>query len=145
MSRSNKYTESSTSGVQTARTVQDELPTADDTKSQYTKGCQEPFDSQDPYDGAIKLLATVCSSKLDGSCREDTNIMSALQPATAAVIYQKLDGQSATLARSPSTIPAPDDPEMPEQAVEVANDKQEWEICDIIDKEDVDGVPHYWV
>jgi hypothetical protein len=34
---------------------------------------------------------------------------------------------------------------MLEQAVEVANDKQEWEICDIIGKEDVDGVPHYWV
>ena len=54
--------------------------------------------------------------------------------ATAAVICQKLDDQSATLAGSPSTIPAPDDPEMPEQAVEVANDKQEWEICDIIGK-----------
>jgi hypothetical protein len=27
----------------------------------------------------------------------------------------------------------------------VANDKQEWEICGIIDKEDVDGVQHYWV
>jgi hypothetical protein len=27
----------------------------------------------------------------------------------------------------------------------VANDKQEWEISDIIGKEDVDGVPHYWV
>ena len=40
-------------------------------------------------------------------------------------------------------IPALDDPEMPEQAVEVANDKQEWEVCDIISKEDVDGVPHY--
>ena len=34
---------------------------------------------------------------------------------------------------------------MPEPAVEVANDKQEWEICDIIGKEDVDGAPHYWV
>ena len=28
---------------------------------------------------------------------------------------------------------------------EVANDKQEWEIYDIVGKEDVDGVPHYWV
>jgi hypothetical protein len=55
-----------------------------------------------------------------------------------------MDGQSATLS-SPSAIPAPNDPEMPEQAVEVANDKLEWEICDIIGKEDVDGVPHYWV
>jgi len=145
MSRSNKYTERSTSGVQTTRTVQD------NTESEYTKGCQDPFDSQDPYDGAIKLLATVCGSELahndpiDGSPKEDTNIMSAPQPATAAAICQKSDGQSATLAGSPSTIPALDGPEMLEQAVEVANDKQEWEICDIIGKEDVDGVPHYWV
>ena len=27
----------------------------------------------------------------------------------------------------------------------MANDKQEWEICVIIDKEDIDGVQHYWV
>jgi len=54
-----------------------------------------------------------------------------------------IDGQSATLARNPSTIPALDDPEMPEQAVEMVNDKQEWEICDIIGKEDVNRVPHY--
>jgi len=53
-----------------------------------------------------------------------------------------MDGQSATLS-SPSAIPALDDPEMPEQAVEVANDKQKWEIYDIIGKEDVNGVPHY--
>jgi hypothetical protein len=37
-----------------------------------------------------------------------------------------------------------DDPGIPQQ-VEVANDKQGWEICGIIDKEDVDGVPHYWI
>jgi hypothetical protein len=66
--------------------MQDELPAANDTESQYTKGCQDPFDSQDPYNGAIKLIATVCGSELDGSRKEDTNIMSALQPATAAVI-----------------------------------------------------------
>jgi hypothetical protein len=51
---------------------------------------------------------------------------------------QKSDGQSATLAGSPLAIPAPDDPEMPD-------DKQEWEVCDIIGKEDVNGVLHYWV
>jgi hypothetical protein len=147
MSRSNKYTERSTPGVQTARTLQD------DTKSEYTKGCQDPFDGQDPYNRAIKFLATICSSKLehndmDSSPKEDTNIMSALQPATAAVICQEsvtaMDGQSATL-RSHSVIPAPDVPEMHGQAVEVANDKQEWEICDIVSKEEVNGVPHYWV
>ena len=33
----------------------------------------------------------------------------------------------------------------PQDVVEVANDKQEWEVCDIISKEDVDGVPHYLV
>jgi hypothetical protein len=37
------------------------------------------------------------------------------------------------------------DPGIPQQVVEVANDKQEWEIYSIIDDEDVDGVPHYWV
>ena len=36
------------------------------------------------------------------------------------------------------------DPERPPQ-VEVADDKQEWEICDIVGKEDIDGVLHYWV
>jgi hypothetical protein len=41
--------------------------------------------------------------------------------------------------------PVPDDPKRPQQAVEVASDNQEWEICDIIGKEDVDGEPHYWV
>jgi hypothetical protein len=55
-----------------------------------------------------------------------------------------MDGQSATLS-SPLAIPTLDDPKMPEQAVEVANDKQEWEICNIIGKEDVNRVPHYWV
>jgi hypothetical protein len=55
-----------------------------------------------------------------------------------------IDSQSATLS-SPSAISALDDPEIPKQAVEVANDNQEWEIYNIISKEDVDGVPHYWV
>jgi hypothetical protein len=44
---------------------------------------------------------------------------------------------AATAAQSALTIS--------KQAAEVANDKQEWEICDIIGKEDVDGVLHYWV
>ena len=153
MSRSNKYTERSTSGVRTPRIVQDELLGADDTEAEYTNGCQDPFDGQDPYGGAIKLLATVCNGELehndaiDGGPNEDTNIISVPQPVTAAVISQEsviaIDGQSATLARNPSTIPALDDPEMPEQAVEMVNDKQEWEICDIIGKEDVNRVPHY--
>jgi hypothetical protein len=72
--------------------VQDELPASNDTKLEYTNGYQDPFNSQDPYNRAIKLLGAVCNSKLehidaiDGSPKEDTNIMSAAQPATAAVI-----------------------------------------------------------
>ena len=112
--------------------MQDELPAADDTESEYAKGCQDPFNGQDPYDGAIKLLAAVCDGEvehndsMDGGPKEDTNITSAPQPATAI-------------------ISALDDPAIPPQVAEVANDKQEWEICDIVGKEDVDGVPYYWV
>jgi len=51
---------------------------------------------------------------------------------------------SSAILRSPLVIPL-DEPEMPDQVVEVAHDKQEWEICDIISKEDVDGVQRYWV
>jgi hypothetical protein len=52
-----------------------------------------------------------------------------------------IDDQSA----SPSAMPVLDNPGVPQQVVEVENDKQEWEICSIIDKEDIDDVPHYWV
>jgi hypothetical protein len=122
--------------------VQDKLLSANDTKLEYINSCQNLFNSQDPYNKAIKLLTTVCGSKLkhnnaiNSSPKEDTNFIKSPQLATAAVIYQKSDGQSATLARSLLTIPALDDPEMP-------NNKQEWEVCDIISKEDVDGVLHY--
>src|ERR1700733_6287400 len=37
-----------------------------------------------------------------------------------------------------------DNPKRPPQ-VAVADNKQEWEIYDIVGKEDVDGVLHYWV
>jgi hypothetical protein len=72
--------------------MQDELLGANDTELKYTNGCQDPFDGQDPYNRAIKLLATVCSSKLehnnaiDGSPKEDTNFISAPQPTIVAVI-----------------------------------------------------------
>jgi hypothetical protein len=103
----------------------------------------------------MKLLAAVCDYGLEpnksmgGGPREDISFVSTIQPATAALISQELiiatDGQSAALAKSPSTIPALDDPRRPQQTVEVANDKQEWDICDILGKEDVDGEAHYWV
>jgi hypothetical protein len=45
--------------------MQDELLAAANTELEYTKGCQEPFDSQDPYNGAINLLSAVCGSELE--------------------------------------------------------------------------------
>jgi hypothetical protein len=56
-----------------------------------------------------------------------------------------MDGQSATLARNASMISTLDESGRSQQVVEVSYDKEEWEICDIIGKEDVDGEPHYWV
>jgi hypothetical protein len=55
-----------------------------------------------------------------------------------------LDGQSGILAAASLIKSTLDDPERLPQ-VAVADNKQEWEICDIVSKEDVDGVPHYWV
>jgi hypothetical protein len=148
--------------------VQDELPAVDDPELGCTKDCQDPFSGHDPCDGAIKLLAAVCDNELernnsmDGELKEDSDVINASQgpanamshsphmtPAPAATVPQEsavaIYRQFAALAKSASTISESDDREMSEQAVEVANDKQEWEICDIIGKEDVDGVPRYWV
>jgi hypothetical protein len=58
---------------------------------------------------------------------------------TATAPYESvaaINSQSATLA---STL---DNPKQPLQVV-VADNKQEWEICDIVGKEDVDRVLHY--
>jgi hypothetical protein len=72
-----------------------------------------------------------------------------MTPALAATAPQEsvaaIDSQSATLAATALMKSALDDPGIPQQVAEVANDKQEWEICGIIDKEDVDGVLHHWV
>jgi hypothetical protein len=74
--------------------------------------------------------------------------MTPAQAATAATAPQELvaaiDGQSATLAATTLMKSTLNNPGIPQQ-VEVANDKHEWEIYGIIDKEDVDGIPHYWV
>jgi hypothetical protein len=54
-----------------------------------------------------------------------------------------IDSQFTSLSRSSSIIPELDDLARPWQLVEVADAKQEWDICDILGEEDVDGVPHY--
>ena len=64
-------------------------------------------------------------------------------PAAPVAEFQSLTVLSsdadAALVKS-----ALDDPGWPLQ-VTVADSRQEREICDIVSKEDVDGVPHYWV
>jgi hypothetical protein len=123
----------------------DELLAVDNTELEYTKGCQDPFTSQDPFDEAIKLLAGVCDSNIernksiDDKHKEDSNVTHASQSRANDTFHSSYmtPAPAATAAQSASTIF--------EQTAEVANDKQEWEICDIIGKEDVDGVPHYWV
>jgi len=66
--------------------------------------------------------------------------------ATAATAPQEsvaaIDGQSATLAATTLMKSTLNNPGIPQQ-VEVAYDKQEWEICGIIDEEDVNDVRHY--
>ena len=52
-----------------------------------------------------------------------------------------IDGEVATPARTASKS---NDLARPQQVAEV-DGNQEWEICDIISKEDVDGVVHYLV
>jgi hypothetical protein len=52
-----------------------------------------------------------------------------------------IDGKVSTLGKTA----IPNDIAMSQQVAEVADSKQEWEICDIISKEDVDGVVHYLV
>jgi hypothetical protein len=56
-----------------------------------------------------------------------------------------IDGQSATLAATALMKSTLGDYGIPSQVVEVENNKQEWEICGIVNDEGVDGMPHYWV
>jgi hypothetical protein len=118
--------------------------------------CQDPYDGQDPYDESMKLLSTAGDEEpTDGGLNEDSDAISAPQsrtnngfhsphmtPAPTATAPHEsvaaINSQSATLA------PTLDDSGQPPQ-VAVVDNNQEWEICDIVGKEDVDGVPHYWV
>jgi hypothetical protein len=153
--------------------VRDDLLAVDDPILEGAD-CQDPYGGQDPYNKSIKLLATAGDEPIDGGLKEDSDAISALQshendgshsphmtpaptapaapavPAASATTAPQesvtaIDGQSTTLAATALMKSALGDPGIPQQVAEVANDKQEWEICGIIDKEDVDGVPHYWV
>jgi hypothetical protein len=106
----------------------------------------------------MKLLATALDDdSIDGGLGEDSKVINSspshentsqslhMTPTPAAQeLPAALDGQPGILA-APSLMKSNlDDPEQPPQVV-AADDKQEWEICDIVGKEDINGVPHYWV
>ena len=73
-----------------------------------------------------------------------TPTLAAPAATTAQELLAALDSQSGVLASTSLMKSTLNDPEQPLQ-VAVADNKQEWEICDIVGKEDVDGVPYYWV
>ena len=148
--------------------MQDELPTIGNPQLDCMEDYQDPFNSQDPYDEAIKLLTVTNDSKLerndsiDDQPKEDSNIISLPQsrkdnrshsphiaPTPPAITSQEsiiaIDGHSTTLPRSALMIPKLNDLEMPQPVAEVTDGKQEWEISNIIGKEVVDGEVHYLV
>jgi hypothetical protein len=111
----------------------------------------------------VKLLTTAGDSESrDGRPKENCDIISALQgyrndrshspyiiPALLATAPQEsvavTGSQSAALSTNALMISELNDPRMPQQMAEVTDGKQEWEICDIIGKEVVDGEVHYLV
>lgn len=110
------------------------------------------------------LLATaVGDESTDGGLIDDSDAISSSQShknrsqflrmtptpaAPAATVAQEslaaLDGPSGIPAATSLMKSNMDDRERLAQ-VAAADIKQEWEICDILGKEDVNGVPHYWV
>jgi hypothetical protein len=126
--------------------------------------CQDLYSSRDPYNKSIKLLATAVGNEpIDSRLKEDSDIISLSQsyenrsqslyiiptpaaPAatTAKELIAALDSQSGILAATSLMKSTLDNAERPLQ-VAVADNKLEWEICNIVGKEDVDRVPYYWV
>jgi hypothetical protein len=68
----------------------------------------------------------------------------AVPPATQRLSEVPIDSEIATFVRTASMAFTTNDLAEPQAVVEV-DSKREWEICDIIGKEDVDGVVHYLV
>lgn len=139
--------------------MRDELPAADDPSLEGAKDCE------DRYDEAIELLAATSNGELErdgsknGEPKEDSDVVGVPQSgmndrshsphmtaAVAAAALQQsevpIDGEVATLARTASMTYKSNDFAKSQQVAAVVDDNREWEIRDIIGKEDVDGVPH---
>jgi hypothetical protein len=104
-------------------------------QSQENDGSHSPHMTPAPTAPAVPAVPAVPAALAAPAAPATT----APQESVAAI-----DGQSPTLAATALMKSALDDPgRLPEVAV--ADNKQEWEICDIVGKEDVDGVSHCWV
>ena len=127
---------------------------------------QDHCGGQDSYGKSVKLLATAGDDEsIDSGLKEDSDVINALQshgndrsqspyiiPAPAALATPAatapqesapaIDSLSATLALTTLMKSALDDPGRPPQ-VAMADNEQEWEICDIVGKEDVNGVSRW--
>jgi hypothetical protein len=85
-----------------------------------------------------------CGDMTDGS---STGIGETADTTTAAALQQQelpIDKGVKTSIETDLVTFAPNDTEGRQKVAEV-DSRQEWEIRDIIGKEDVDGVLHYWV
>jgi hypothetical protein len=120
-------------------------------------------DLRDPFDEAIGLLAAIDDNVLksdvstDGKPKEKSAPVTFQQtgvangptsPVVAATMLQSaipIDDEGSTFARTALTTSMEKGESRDQLVAEVANGKQEWEIEDIVGKEDVDGVVHYLV
>jgi hypothetical protein len=109
--------------------------------------------NENAFDKALDIVAAIDDSEaemhtsglivIDGEPKRDSD--------TAGQAQNPMSGTSQSPHRtaavdSPSLLlELGNDLEGPEQLAEVVDANQEWEICDIIGKEDVNGVVHYLV
>jgi hypothetical protein len=99
-------------------------------------------------DKVLDIVATLCDGKMEMDSRgvavRDGSDTTSQPQARMSDVFQS-PHLTATIATSSSLSESGDDRERPEQMAEVVDADQEWEICNIVGKEDVDGVVHYLV
>jgi hypothetical protein len=98
-------------------------------------------------DEALDIVVTLCNGKMEmDSCSvavRDSSDTTSQRQARMSDVFQS--PQLAATIATPSLSESGGGLERPEQTAEVVDADQEWEIRDIIGKEDVDGVVHYLV
>jgi hypothetical protein len=137
----------------------DELPTTDYPSPEGPKAYQDPdneaigpltaIDDNEPeHDVCSDSPPIETSGGRSQRSKNDRSHSPHMTAAAAAASPQQPEAlvgrEVSVLAGSTSVASTLDDLTRLQEMAEV-DDKQEWEIDDIIDREDIDGVPHYWV